>query len=178
MAAWLVVGFPFIFVLSEVPLPAAGRWDLGSKEHAEVLELSSPKTTSVLGKKQPWPYQVHMLLMESRKTLWESYNRLCETWFPRIDIPVTVCAHLSGCRRLRALPSHLLQWLGGLQQWCAERVRPLCQSQLWLLYTDYRQFQTSGSQGSSSYSEVICLPCLFLFSWVCCCYYGFFLFVW
>lgn len=115
--------------------PAAARCDPGSKKRAEVLELTFLRSTSVLGEKQPLPYQVRMLFMERH-----CKSVMCDTWFPCLNIPVTVSPHPSGCLRLRALPNHPLWWLGGLKQRCAGRVRPLHQSPLWLLQADYRRF--------------------------------------
>lgn len=56
--------------------PTAACWDPGSKKHARVVELSSLRSTSVLGERQPLPYQLHMLLTEFRKTLQE-----CDVWY-------------------------------------------------------------------------------------------------
>jgi len=58
--------------------PAAARQDPGSKERAEVPELSSPEAAGVVVEKHPQPCQVQMLLTELRKTLQEGHNRLCD----------------------------------------------------------------------------------------------------
>lgn len=68
--------------------PAAARWDPGTKKCAEVLELTSLRSTSVLGEKQPLPYQVHMLLIEFRQAL-----RVCDVWY-LISMPKCFCGYV------------------------------------------------------------------------------------
>lgn len=65
------MSFPFSVSSESVCCLAAAPWELGSKEHAEVVELTSLRSASVLGKRQSWPYQVHLSLMEFRMTLQE-----------------------------------------------------------------------------------------------------------
>lgn len=181
----LVVGFPFRFVLSEVPSPGCCSLGPGQQRACRGPGAQLSRDRQCMGKKQPLPYQVHMLLMELRKTLRESYNRLCETWFLRIDIPVNIYVNMWISVNM-CLPTFLgVSGWGHFPATCcngwvgySSDVQGGWDPSVRALFSSSTQTTGSFSQGSSSYNEVICLPCLLLFGWVCCCCFrGFFVFL-